>query len=122
MADPDAVTITAIVGAATGLVSLVVMALKIRMDERQIETLQDLAKTLTNVVTIYDLEVASLRREVESFRARVGPGGDPPPSNADREQQEAAAGEREAAWARMREIARALGWARPGPPAEGANE
>lgn len=122
MAEADAVTITAIVGAATGLVSLIVMALKIRMDEREIQTLQDLSKTLTNVVSIYDLEVGSLRREVESFRTLVGASGHPPSVKVEREEEKAAATERDAAWRRMREIAKALGWARPGPPAEGGEE
>lgn len=118
MADADPVTITAIVGAATGLVSLIVMALKIRLDEAQIETLQDLAKSLTNVVATYDHEVVSLRREVEALRTLAGAEEGYVPSRVDREEREIATGEREAAWRRMREIAKALGWAVPGPRAE----
>jgi len=116
VAEADAVTVTAIVGAATGLVSLIVMALKIRMDEKQIDTLQDLAKSLTSVVSSYDREVASLRRDVEAFRTLMGTPHGSDPAKADRDEPPETSEEREDAWRRMREIAKALGWARPGPP------
>lgn len=122
MAELDPVTLTAIVGAATGLVSLVVMAMKIRLDETQVETLQDLVKSLTRVITTYDHEVASLRRDVEAFRTLVGTGEASGSAEADPAEQMQMTGEREAAWRRMREIAKALGWARPGPRAEGGEE
>jgi|RifCSP13_1_1023834.scaffolds.fasta_scaffold25771_2 hypothetical protein len=115
MAEADAVTITAIVGAATGLVSLVVMAMKIRQDEAEILTLQDLSKSLMSVVATYDGEVASLRRDVEAFRTLVGTDGEAVLARVDRDEENAASGEREEAWRRMREIAKALGWDRPGP-------
>ena len=121
MAEADAVTITAIVGAATGLVSLVVMAAKIRQDQAEVKTLQDLSKSLMSVVATYDREVASLRRDVESFRTLIGTNGEVVLAKVDGE-EENVAGEREAAWRRMREIAKALGWARPGPRVEGDEE
>ena len=119
MAEADAVTITAIVGAATGLVSLVVMAMKIRQDEAEVETLQDLAKSLMSVVATYDREVAALRRDVEAFRTLIGTDGETLLARVDRQEENAAAAEREDAWRRMREIAKALGWASPGPRVEG---
>jgi hypothetical protein len=112
--EADAVTITAIVGAATGLVSLVVMAMKIRQDEAEIVTLQDLAKSLMSVVSTYDREVASLRRDVEVFRTLIGTNGEALYAGIDRTEERSAAAEREEAWRRMREIAKALGWDRPG--------
>jgi len=122
MVEADAVTITAIVGAATGLVSLVVMAMKIRQDEAEVETLQDLAKSLMSVVATYDREVAALRRDVEAFRTLIGTDGETLLARVDRQEENAAAAEREDAWRRMREIAKALGWARPGPRVEGDEE
>jgi hypothetical protein len=119
MAEADAVIITAIVGAATGLVSLVVMAMKIRQDEAEIVTLQDLSKSLMSVVATYDREVASLRRDVEAFRTLIGTDGKTIFARVDHDEENVTAGEREAAWRRMREIAKALGWARPGPRVEG---
>ena len=121
MAEADAVTMTAIVGAATGLVSLVVMAMKIRQDEAEILTLQDLSKSLMSVVATYDREVASLRCDVEAFRTLIGTNGEVVLTKVDRE-EENVVGEREAAWRRMREIAKALGWARPGPRVEVGEE
>src|SRR3990172_1739863 len=115
MVEADAVTITAIVGAATGLVSLVVMAMKIRQDEAEVETLQDLAKSLMSVVATYDREVAALRRDVEAFRTLIGTDGETLLARVDRQEENAAAAEREDAWRRMREIAKTLGWASPGP-------
>lgn len=122
MAEADAVTMTAIVGAATGLVSLVVMAMKIRQDEAEIVTLQDLSKALMSVVATYDREVASLRRDVEAFRTLIGTDGETVLARVDRAEENVAAGEREAAWRRMREIAKALGWARPGLHVEGGED
>ena len=122
MAEADAVTITAIVGAATGLVSLVVMAMKIRQDEAEVETLQDLAKSLMSVVATYDREVASLRRDVEAFRTLIGTDGEAVFARVDHEEETEAKGEREEAWRRMRDVAKALGWARPGPPADVGEE
>ena len=114
MAETDAVTVTAIVGAATGLVSLIVMAMKIRQDEAEIVTLQDLAKSLMSVVSTYDREVASLRRDVEAFRTLIGTNGEAVLGRVDHHEERAAAAEREEAWRRMREIAKALGWTRLG--------
>jgi len=87
MAEADAVTITAIVGAATGLVSLIVMAMKIRQDEAEILTLQDLSKSLMSVVATYDREVASLRRDVEAFRTLIGTNGEVVLAKVDREEE-----------------------------------
>ena len=113
MAGLDPVVLTAILG-ASGAVSLLLTIAKIRLDKVQVRTLQDLVKSMSKVIYTYDHEVTALRREVESLRREMGAGAELEPAKIELERQRIAQREREAEWRRMRDIAKALGWALDG--------
>ena len=106
----DTVESLAILGAISGLLSLLVTFVKTILDSKKHRVFEEVATSLRKIAESFDNELSSTRRRMEILETKSRSDGELALARIEVEKQKVALREREAEWRKIRDLSKAWKW------------